>query len=92
TEPIALLLTDLMMPDMDGRKLAGAVRTLRPPIATLYMSGYSEEDPQALMTDDSRAAFLPKPFTRETLLRHVRDLLDQDAALTPPGASGTTAP
>ena len=74
--PIALLLTDVIMPGMNGRELADAMRVHRPEIDVLYMSGHTED----VLADRSELAegidLLHKPFTTKTLLDRVRANLE----------------
>ena len=74
---IHLLLTDVVMPNMSGPRLAERLRTTRPDTKTLYMSGYPDmgEGSEALR---SQPNFIPKPFTQEELLRRVREVLDSN--------------
>ena len=74
---IHLLLTDVVMPNMSGPRLAERLRTTRPDTKTLYMSGYPDmgEGSEALR---SQPNFIQKPFTQEELLRRVRDVLDSN--------------
>ncbi|MGB7589392.1 MAG: ATP-binding protein, partial [Solirubrobacterales bacterium] len=76
-QPIDLLLTDVVMPEMLGTELVAKARSLRPSLRVIYMSGYSHEvlAPQAL-AGDTESAFIEKPFNAEQLLTAVRDLLD----------------
>jgi len=67
--PIHLLLTDLIMPGLSGRQLAGQLAALRPEMKVLYVSGYPD-------TVESGVTYLQKPFVPETLARRVRDVLD----------------
>ncbi len=72
---IDLLLTDIMMPQMDGRKLAQLLMDARAELKVLYMSGYTEK---IIATQDNSGqvtAFLQKPFTIDGLLQKVRELL-----------------
>jgi two-component system cell cycle sensor histidine kinase/response regulator CckA len=73
---IALLLTDLVMPTLDGRSLAVQLTAQHPGLRVIFMSGYVEEDFD-LSSIAARAVFLEKPFTPATLVRRVRELLDQ---------------
>ena len=66
-ERIDLLLTDLVMPGMDGTELARRLKAARPELKVLYTSGYTEEPPGE--------AYLQKPFTMRDLAAKVRDLL-----------------
>jgi two-component system cell cycle sensor histidine kinase/response regulator CckA len=80
--PIALLLTDVVMPDMDGRATADTVRSLRPDVRVVFMSGYSEDAVLRRGVASSTASFLPKPFTADRLLRLIRTVLDARVAAT----------
>jgi two-component system cell cycle sensor histidine kinase/response regulator CckA len=73
---IKLLLTDVVMPGMNGRELADRLRNLCPHIRVLYMSGYSHDviAERGAVAPDTR--LVEKPFSSEALLRHVRDVLD----------------
>jgi two-component system cell cycle sensor histidine kinase/response regulator CckA len=74
--PIHQLLTDVVMPGMGGAELARQIRSVRPDIKVLYMSGYA---PRAAGREGSEegASSLQKPFTPEELLRRVRLVLDK---------------
>jgi two-component system cell cycle sensor histidine kinase/response regulator CckA len=74
-EPIDLIITDMVMPQMGGRELAEALRELQSHTKILYMSGYAEraEDLAELLSHGH--AFIEKPFTPEALLRKIRDVL-----------------
>jgi len=75
---IHLLLTDMIMPRMSGRELVERVAPLRPSMKILFMSGYTERALARRGAGDPRFAFLPKPITPDTLLRKVREVLDDD--------------
>jgi len=79
TTPIDLLLTDLMLPGMNGTQLAAALRERMPGMSTLYMSGYPGDSLFGTESFEPDAAFLPKPFTRQLLTSKVRDVLDAGA-------------
>jgi two-component system cell cycle sensor histidine kinase/response regulator CckA len=74
---IHLLLTDVIMPGMGGKQLAEQLTSLRPATRVLYMSGYSNDGIVQSGILESRALLLEKPFTREILLRKVRQVLDE---------------
>jgi len=74
-----LLLTDVIMPGMDGPALAKQVQKERPDIKVLFMSGYATN---FIMHDgvvDPGTNFLEKPFHPRTLLSKVREVLDSGA-------------
>jgi CheY-like chemotaxis protein len=73
---IDLVLTDLVMPRMNGTEFAQRVRGLRPGVRVLYTSGYSKEAVHrngAAVTDET---FVQKPYSTDTLMRKVRAALD----------------
>jgi CheY-like chemotaxis protein len=72
---IHLLMTDLVLPEMNGQELAEKLKEIRPGIRVLFMSGYAAEsvDRSGLQTDE--VAFLPKPFGPEALKKKVADAL-----------------
>ena len=81
--PIHLLITDMIMPGLGGRRLAEMVGQRYPSIAVPFMSGYTDDE----IVRQSRSgapAFLQKPYTPTSLARKVRDVLDaaQPAAVT----------
>jgi FixJ family two-component response regulator len=69
------LLTDVILPGMRGPLLAKALAGSRPEMRVLYMSGYSEADPQARGNLPPDAHLLQKPFTKEALLREISEAL-----------------
>src|SRR5260370_7425554 len=74
--PIQLVLTDGIMPGMNGRELANGLASSHPDMKVLYMSGYTEN---AVVHDgvlDSGMALLQKPFTRDQLAKRVREGLN----------------
>jgi two-component system cell cycle sensor histidine kinase/response regulator CckA len=72
---IHLLLTDVLMPGMNGRELAQRVRELRPDIRVLYMSGHTEDSIAQSGLLEPGALLISKPFTQESLARKVREAL-----------------
>jgi signal transduction histidine kinase/ActR/RegA family two-component response regulator len=74
-EPIALVLTDLVMPEMGGRELASKLRIVSPTSRVLFMSGYTEDAVLRQSVMEPGAIFLDKPFTFDTLIRKVREAL-----------------
>ena len=76
TGRIHLLVTDIIMPDMNGRELARRLLRLRPGTPVLYMSGYTERTIQQNGELEPGLAFLQKPFTEQTLTEKVRAVLE----------------
>lgn len=74
-ETIHLLVTDVIMPHMNGHELAGKLSTLRPDMKVLYVSGYSDNDIGDHGVLDPRYELLQKPFTPQTLARKIRDVI-----------------
>jgi two-component system, cell cycle sensor histidine kinase and response regulator CckA len=84
-ESIAVLLTDVVMPGINGRVLSERVRALHPGLAVLYMSGYTDDMVVHAGIVPGQANFIQKPFTPEGLLTRVRSAL---APLTPHPTGG----
>jgi CheY-like chemotaxis protein len=78
--PLDLVLTDVIMPGMNGPELADRLKGVRQ-VRVLFMSGYSETMEGG---HDPKLAYIQKPFTPETLARKVRAILD---ASDPTGVS-----
>ncbi len=76
---IHLLLSDVIMPGMSGPELAAALRLERPDTQVIFVSGYTDDALARHGLTGEGAAFLPKPFTREEVLRKVREMLDRSA-------------
>jgi CheY-like chemotaxis protein len=73
---IALLFTDIVMPGMNGRRLASLARQCRPELPILYATGYAPEDMAGASNDDGDIQTLRKPFEAADLARVVRQTLD----------------
>jgi len=74
-EPIQLLVTDIVLPGMNGRALAEAMLTARPELRVLYMSGYTDDVIARRGVLESGTLLLEKPFTARALLERVRTAL-----------------
>ena len=77
TGPVHLLLTDVVMPGMSGPELAVQFTERRPGARVLYMSGYPGDAAAQRGALAPGIAFLQKPFLPETLVRRIREVLDQ---------------
>jgi two-component system, cell cycle sensor histidine kinase and response regulator CckA len=75
-QPIHLLLTDTIMPGMNGPELAQQVLAMRPAMKVLFMSGYTDKVLSSTTAWEPGTAFLQKPFTPQTLGDKVREILE----------------
>jgi CheY-like chemotaxis protein len=85
--PIHLLVTDVIMPGMNGRQLAERLAPLRPGMKVLYTSGYTDDTALKHLVSGPGTYFLQKPFTPSELAAKVRQVLDGTG-----GASGIFGP
>jgi CheY-like chemotaxis protein len=76
-EPIPLMITDVVMPQISGPELATRLRLLHPETQVLYISGYTDDAVVRHGLLDAALYFLQKPFTPGALVHKVRDILDQ---------------
>ncbi|MDP6373385.1 MAG: response regulator [Vicinamibacterales bacterium] len=76
---IDLVLTDIVMPGMNGEQMVEVLRRQRPEVKVLYMSGYNDT---SVFVDGVPPTLLDKPFTRDVLLGRVRSVLHADDART----------
>jgi len=74
---IHLLLTDVIMPEMNGKALAEQLTALYPALKVLFISGYTDETISHHGVLEEGVAFLQKPFTPSRLAHKVREVLDQ---------------
>ena len=96
SEPIHLLLTDVIMPRLNGVELAGRLTRQRPDTKVVYMSAFAVVGAQTeqlsgpgLQPGDP---ILPKPFSTEALTRKVREVLDRPAQSRSPFSRARTRP
>jgi PAS domain S-box-containing protein len=76
--PIDLVLTDVIMPTMQGPTVANEVRKLRPGVRVLFMSGHAQPVLEAEAVLGTEFLLVEKPFDQATLLENVRKVLDRD--------------
>jgi PAS domain S-box-containing protein len=74
-EQIDLLLTDVVMPNMNGKELNSRIRQIKPGMRTLFMSGYTADAIAHLGELENGACFMQKPFTLEDLAKKMRETL-----------------
>jgi two-component system cell cycle sensor histidine kinase/response regulator CckA len=85
SEPIHLLLTDVVMPFMNGGELAEELRTIRPGVKVLFMSAYTTDVVEDYGIQISPGeSFMVKPFTVVDLARKVRNVLDYQSPFSKP--------
>ncbi|MDB4944212.1 MAG: sensor hybrid histidine kinase [Labilithrix sp.] len=75
-QPIDLLLSDVVMPQMGGPELARRLREARPDMKVVFMSGYTDDAVVRLGVLTGSVAFVQKPFTADVLAAKVREVLD----------------
>ncbi|MBV9826848.1 MAG: PAS domain-containing protein [Alphaproteobacteria bacterium] len=79
-EKIDLLITDVVMPRMDGPALIKEVRELHPDMKVIFISGYAEDSFRKRLDSDSEIHFLPKPFSLKQLAGKVKEVISGEAA------------
>ncbi|MEC9342950.1 MAG: response regulator, partial [Pseudomonadota bacterium] len=77
-ERVDLVVSDVVMPEMDGPTLFREVRKTHPDLKFIFMSGYAEDAFEKNLpdSDSQRFAFLPKPFTLKQLATVVKEMLE----------------
>jgi CheY-like chemotaxis protein len=80
---VDLVVTDVMMPGMGGRELAGRLRDRQPGLRVLFMSGYTADEVLRQGIETEAEHFIQKPFTPDGLARKVREVLVRPAVAEP---------
>ncbi len=80
---VELLISDVVMPNLDGPSLAAALRQSRPDLKILFISGYAEDSLRSNMAKSPHVNFLPKPFSLSQLAGKVKEVMDAE----PPGGN-----
>jgi DNA-binding NtrC family response regulator len=76
---IHLLITDIVMPGMNGRELADRLKKAQPGLKVLFMSGYTDKAIVHQQVLDEKMPFIQKPFGPQALVDKVREVLDSTA-------------
>lgn len=79
-DPIDLLLTDVILPGMNGRKTAETIAVERPSIKVIFISGYTAEVIDKHGMRDQGLNFIGKPFAIQTLSKKIREILDESSS------------
>jgi two-component system, cell cycle sensor histidine kinase and response regulator CckA len=80
SEKIDLLITDVVMPKMDGPGLVREVRETHPDMKVIFISGYTEDSFRQRLDSDSNIHFLPKPFSLKQLATKVKEVISGEVA------------
>jgi two-component system, cell cycle sensor histidine kinase and response regulator CckA len=91
SDPIDLVLTDVVMPQLSGHALAVRLRVLRPEAKIVFMSGYLDDHSLAGIQSDRDVPFIQKPFTPTALIERIRQILDSPDLPTAPKARAAKA-
>ena len=76
-DQINLVITDIVMPDLSGQKIAEQIISIKPSIKILYITGFAKNF-QAISTNlEPNMGILQKPFDRDTLIKKIRELLEK---------------
>jgi two-component system, cell cycle sensor histidine kinase and response regulator CckA len=76
-QPIGLVITDVIMPQMGGKVMADWLHTANPNLKILFTSGYTDDAITQQGVRETGGEFLPKPYSTATLVRKVREMLDR---------------
>ncbi len=73
--PVDLVVSDVVMPEMDGPTLLGELRKLYPDLKVIFVSGYAEDAFRRNLPDGEEFNFLPKPFSLRQLVETVKQVI-----------------
>ncbi|MCT4657318.1 MAG: response regulator [Cohaesibacter sp.] len=73
---VDLVVSDVVMPEMDGPTMLGELRKTRPDLKVIFMSGYAEEAFRKNLPENEEFGFLPKPFSLKQLAMKIKEMLD----------------
>jgi DNA-binding NtrC family response regulator len=79
-DPVHLLLTDVVMPDLSGPVVAERLTDRQPGLPVLFISGFHDAEMVQHFVKSKGFSLLPKPFTIDSLLRTVRECIGRDGA------------
>jgi YesN/AraC family two-component response regulator len=82
-EHVQLLLTDVVLPGTNGRDLARDLQLLHPGLRTMFISGYPDNEVTQRGLEEPRVFYLPKPYSAESLMQKVRQVLAAAAIEVP---------
>jgi len=80
-EKIDLMITDVVMPNMDGPALIREVREIHPDMKVIFISGYTEDAFRQRLDSDSEIHFLPKPFSLKQLASKVKEVISGETVV-----------
>ena len=72
---IDLVVSDVVMPEMDGPTLLKSMRSRNPDLKIIFVSGYAEDAFEKSLPENEQFAFLPKPFTLTQLVKAVKETM-----------------
>ena len=78
TTDISLVLSDVVMPKMNGKEILEEIRKLKTGIKVIFISGYTADIIQKKGIAEEGAEYITKPFNKNDLLQKIRDVLDKE--------------
>ena len=75
--PVDLVVSDVVMPEMDGPTLLGELRKLYPDLKVIFVSGYAEDAFRSNLPEGEEFNFLPKPFSLRQLVETVKQVIGE---------------